>query len=414
MRVEPETAADGGMTCGAVALCMARSARLETLSGCLAVPQAEPSKYIVVPGGANSPTGDKARLLVTALAKLRRVVTIAAIRFASIGRARVAREKILCVVPGLLPNVGAVALETCRAHVAGLARFRTRIRLGPMTFPEFTRVSRRRPSRQLRSRRTPRPGGWQRRDHTRRDSNVTGHAALPGVTRRARRSRSLRLLAMRAQESGSLVARKHRQWPCECGRPGIERECSDHRRLGGVHVTRDAQVSRVTCRAARRDAGFTRRADTHPRKPAMAAERKIRGVVRTRTGKARDVDAGQTWRVGQWHVTRRAGLARNIHVRLFQAVTIETLPDNGIAHSHPRRSGRVVTCRAIADDCAVGGIARSHSAVMHLVREPPVSRARAGSRLPCYFLLHHAIVTRLASYRLGPHRLSSLDYSGVT
>ena len=146
----------------------------------------------------------------------------------------------------------------------------------------------------------------------------------------------------------------------------------------------------------------------------MAAERKIRGVVRTRTGKARDVDAGQTWRVGQWHVTRRARLARNIHVRLFQAVTIETLPDYGIAHSHPRRSGRVVTCRAIADDGAVGEIARSHSAVMQLVREPPVSRARAGSRLPCYFLRHHAIVTRLASYRLGPDRLSSLDYSGVT
>ena len=62
------------------------------------MPETESAKCVVVAGGADAANRNESGLLMTALTKLRGVMTIAAIRFASISRAWVAREKILRVV----------------------------------------------------------------------------------------------------------------------------------------------------------------------------------------------------------------------------------------------------------------------------------------------------------------------------
>jgi len=116
---------------------------------------------------------------VAALAELRRVVAIAAIRLARVRGARVAREELSRMVRHLSRGIGAMAIETRRADVTGLAGPRTRIRVCPMALPELRCVTRRRRSCELHAR--PAPGTSQRhgRDGARRwNSNVTAHAAL--------------------------------------------------------------------------------------------------------------------------------------------------------------------------------------------------------------------------------------------
>ena len=163
----------------AVALRVARDARLETLPRSLSVAEAEIAIDIMVSRLTESRRRDETRLLVTALAELRRVVAIAAIRFARVRRARVAREKLSRMVRRLSRDVGAMAIETRRADVAGLAGLRARIRLRSMTLPELRRVARRHRSRELH----PRPASGTSLRHGRDragrwNSNVTARAAL--------------------------------------------------------------------------------------------------------------------------------------------------------------------------------------------------------------------------------------------
>jgi hypothetical protein len=89
--IEPEAAADGGMTRGAITLRVARRTRFKTLSRGLPVSEAEASERVVVTFLTDSRRCHQSRLLVTALAELRRVVAVAAIRFARVSRARVTR-----------------------------------------------------------------------------------------------------------------------------------------------------------------------------------------------------------------------------------------------------------------------------------------------------------------------------------
>ena len=173
----------------------------------------------------------------------------------------------------------------------------------------------------------------------------------------------------------------------------------------------DAQIPRVACCAAERDADFIARCSGHSRQPAMTAKPKIRGVMRTGAGEARDIGASQAGRVGQAHVTGCTCLARNIHVRIFQSVAAETLADDSIAHRHPGGSGLVVTCRTVSDRGAVGRILHRHRAVVVLVGEAPIPRTRSLSRLPCHLRFHDTIVARHTPFWLWKHGLSRLDYS---
>ena len=75
--------------------------------------EAESRECVMVTLRANTRFRYKTSLLVTSLAELRRVVTIAAIRFASIRRGWMTREKILRVIPGLRSGIRAV---TCQAR----------------------------------------------------------------------------------------------------------------------------------------------------------------------------------------------------------------------------------------------------------------------------------------------------------
>jgi len=93
MRIEPKPTRHGGMARGTVALRMTGCTRLETMTGGLTVPQTEAAEGIVIARLADPRRRNEARLLVTALTKLRGVVAIAAIRLSRIRRARVACEE---------------------------------------------------------------------------------------------------------------------------------------------------------------------------------------------------------------------------------------------------------------------------------------------------------------------------------
>ena len=91
--VESESTANGGVAHDAIALAMARRARFETLPCRLSVSEAESPECIVVARRANAPRRHHPALLVAALAELRRVVAIGAVRLARVGSARVPREE---------------------------------------------------------------------------------------------------------------------------------------------------------------------------------------------------------------------------------------------------------------------------------------------------------------------------------
>ena len=70
------------MTGGAIALGMAADAALEALPGRLAMSETESPERVVVAGAAEPPLCGQPRLLMAALAELRGIVAIAAIRLA--------------------------------------------------------------------------------------------------------------------------------------------------------------------------------------------------------------------------------------------------------------------------------------------------------------------------------------------
>jgi hypothetical protein len=83
------------MAGGAITFGVAGDAGLETLARRLSMSEAEPAEGIVITGAPESRLSDQPRLLVAALAELRRVVTVAAVRFACVCCPRVTHEKAL-------------------------------------------------------------------------------------------------------------------------------------------------------------------------------------------------------------------------------------------------------------------------------------------------------------------------------
>jgi len=141
--IEPEAAAYRGMTRGAITLRVARGARFKTLPRGLPVSQAEIAKCVVVTFLANSRGRDESGLLVAALAELRRVMAVAAIRVSCVRRTRVTCKEVLRVVAGPPRTVRAVTLETHGSLVARLTRPGARARERAMALPEFRRMTRR-------------------------------------------------------------------------------------------------------------------------------------------------------------------------------------------------------------------------------------------------------------------------------
>src|SRR5512132_4094484 len=101
-------------------------------------------------------------------------------------------------------------------------------------------------------------------------------------------------------------------------------------------MTRDAQIPRVTSRAARRDRIWARGDAGYSCRPAVAANQKIRRAVRLRFWEARDNVAGQAWCVSQSQVTGRASGAGNIDVGRLECVTVQALLDYCVLRYHPR------------------------------------------------------------------------------
>ena len=154
----------------------------------------------------------------------------------------------------------------------------------------------------------------------------------------------------------------------------------------------DAEILRMTGGATRCDRPPTRRTAGSLRQLAMTAEDKARRVMRAWFGKAGNVFACQSGRVGEPHVTRRACFARDVQVGRIVPVTIDALTDDRVSHGPPRRTAFDMTRGAILDQRAVSRVLRGCCAPVRLVREAPVPRARAGARLPFDSLLDHTVV----------------------
>jgi len=96
---------------------------------------------------------------VTALAELRRVVTIAAVGLARVRRARVTREKLRGMVRDLPRGIRAMTVQARRPDVARLAGLGSRVRLGAVVLAEFGRVTRRHQPNEVRAGPTTRASG---------------------------------------------------------------------------------------------------------------------------------------------------------------------------------------------------------------------------------------------------------------
>ena len=152
VRTESVPAPHRRMTGGALALGVTRGAGLETLTRRLPMPQAEPTKRIVIAYASETPGRDQPRLLMTALAELRRVMTIIAIGGTRIRCAGVPCDKVLRMIPRLPRAIGAMTRETGTALMTRFAAIGARVRLRTMALAKRVRVCRRRHARELRAR----------------------------------------------------------------------------------------------------------------------------------------------------------------------------------------------------------------------------------------------------------------------
>src|SRR4029453_9636635 len=98
------------------------------------------------------------------------------------------------------------------------------------------------------------------------------------MARDARRARTLCILAMRREKLARSMARWCWRRRRVRGRTCVHGERTNHRRLGGVHMTRYAEVLRVARRAARRDRERAR-GRRSLRGFAVAAEHEVRRLV---------------------------------------------------------------------------------------------------------------------------------------
>ena len=162
-----------------------------------------------------------------------------------------AREKILRVVPRLPRDVRPVALETCRAHMARLARPRPRARFCSVPFPELPRMPRRWDTRPTNVHGEARGSAWHCSNGSWNYSDMAARAALPRMTACTCHRPRVRLGAV----SFPKLLRVTRWSAPGQERPSrASRTCSRHCRDGArrhTDVTARAALARVARRTRR-------------------------------------------------------------------------------------------------------------------------------------------------------------------
>jgi hypothetical protein len=98
-------------------------------------------------------------------------------------------------------------------------------------------------------------------------------------------------------------------------------------------------------------------------------------------------------------------------MRRPDVVTRETFRHDGISNYHPRSAGLVMTVAAISNDGTVRDVFHRGGAVVRMVSEAPVSRARSNTWLPADPFLHYPIVTGFAAHWIRPDGLSLFNNS---
>jgi len=237
---------------------------------------------------------------------------------------------------------------------------------------------------------------------------VAAHAALARVAGGARRGQTLRVLAVRAKEVRRSMTWRRLQRPGVRWRSLVHRQCGDHRRFGGVDVTRYAEVLRVAGGAGRRHGHGPGRGRS-PRRLAVCTEREVGCLVRLRFREIRDVLARQRRRRRHRYVTGRARLARHVHMRRVEPVARDALVHDIALDVHSWRTALVMARRAILQERTVGGVPGSDRACVRFVREPKISGGQPhGPRLPRDARLDDAIVARGARRGAGKDGLPRL------
>src|SRR5437773_1428144 len=233
----------------AVVFHVAPDAGLETLAGGLPVTGAEEAVEIVVSLPERAPRHQAGRG-VTGGTEARRIVAIAAARFARVGRRGVSRQEARGVIPAGPRGIGAVTLEAVGAGMTRGAGGRRGHGGGRMPLDVAPTVRRRASPGDHRPRAAPRTGSRQCSGDARR-RRMAGQAALPGVTGGAlpRCPRDRR--AVTREKPGIRVTRRGSERGTNCARARVRRQSLDLRTLWRVDVTLQAELSRVAGRAVR-------------------------------------------------------------------------------------------------------------------------------------------------------------------
>ena len=99
MRTEAEATLHRRMTRGAIALRVTGSTRFQALTSGLAMSEAEATECVVIAFRSEPRYGDEPCLLMAGLTELGSVVTVTAVGFTRICRARMPRQEILWMIP---------------------------------------------------------------------------------------------------------------------------------------------------------------------------------------------------------------------------------------------------------------------------------------------------------------------------
>jgi len=283
----------------------------------------------IVVAAIQSPLGAEARVHVTVGAELASVVAITAIGLASVRRRRMPGEEPGWVIPRRgVGRIGPVAVETLWPHMAALAGLRLGVRYRSVNLREVLSVRRGPLALGARALAPSRPS--DRKDlHPGRLGQVTGEAALLGVTGGAGTGRLAGCSAVPGHEVWTLMIRWRLQLGPHRGRPWIRRECLDQRHLGSVHMALDAVVPCVASGAGRRNLPTG-----HLGELTVNAEGKARLPVRLRNREPAHICTRESGRLRQRDMTSGAAAVRRRQMGGLNSVTVETPLHDGQAHLH--------------------------------------------------------------------------------
>jgi len=397
VRIEPESPPDRSMAGGAVPFDVTRNARFERLPGGLTVPQDEPGLGIVESRAPQAAPGIEPGLRVTTRTELLVVVAIGAGGLPGIGCRRMADQEsrgMKVSAAGRPRQIGAVTGQTVCLCVTGRAGTRRCIGFaGVLLLPEAG-VRSRRTAHDLGARAPCRSGLLHQRDGLgQRHSLVAGRAARLGVASGAALGSPERHATMARQPAcGSVGSRSPESESVDQGTL-VRSQRLNRGNLGGIDVTPDAEVPRVTGRTTRSDGPPTPGRGDLGELRVSTTEPETRSLVPGRNREPADRFPGQGPGLGERDVTRPALGIGGCEMIAPGDVTADA-PGDLTPDDHATTLGTEMTLLAANRVRGRGAMA--------LVGESEIRRRRCGRRAPGNAPLDRPVMTRSTTSRRGP------------